>query len=71
MAWVGHRYLHFTCEVFHGIAVGGSFQVGNIALIDYFTAQSSGFRTDVDDVVGGADYLLVVFNDYNRIADLL
>ena len=40
-------------------------------MVDHFATQTAGFGTDVDDIVGGTDYLFVVFHHYYRIAQLL
>jgi len=46
-------------------------QIFHVALVYHLSAQSSGFRTDVDDVVGRADDFLVMFHYYHRVAQLL
>ena len=55
----------------HGGAgvVGGSFG-RNFALPHHFAAESTGFGTDVDEMVGGADDVFVVFDDDDGVAHI-
>ena len=55
----------------HGGAgvVGGSFG-RNFALPHHFAAESTGFGTDVDEVVGGADDVFVVFDHNDGVAHI-
>ena len=55
----------------HGGAgvVGGSFG-RNFALPHHFAAESTGFGTDVDEIVGGADDVFVVFDDDDGVAHI-
>ena len=45
--------------------------MGEIALIHNFAAFTSGFRTNVDEIVGRADNILVVLHHNHRVADFL
>ena len=54
-----------------GIACLAVENIRKWALIYNFAAQSAGIRTDVDDVVGLSDDVLVVLNHNNRIAQFL
>ena len=53
------------------MAVASRMEVFHIALVDDFTSQSSGIRTDVDDVVGCTDDFLVVLYHHHGITQLL
>ena len=67
----GYGYGFFAQEVTHGVALRTFLQVTHISLINDLSAQASGIGTNVDDVIGGPDDLLVVLNDYYRVAQLL
>lgn len=67
----GHFDALFSREVFCRVAVFGFREVGEVALIHHFAAEPPRLRSDVDDVVGGADYLLVVLHHDDRVAQLL
>ena len=43
-------------------------QAGQIARIDHAPALLAGAETDVDDVIGDADHVLVVLDDEHRVA---
>ena len=45
-------------------------QTGRRALENHVAAVLAGARTEVDDVVGGADRLLVVLDDDDRVAEI-
>ena len=61
----------FTQQIAHGMAVATRLEILHVTLVDDFTSQSSGIRTDVDDVVGCTDDFLVVLYHHHGITQLL
>jgi len=66
--WCNHL---FAQQIFHRVAVASWLQVAHVAFIDNLSAQASGLRTYVDDVVGRTDNLFVVLHHHHGIAQLL
>ena len=60
-------------QILHGVTLGVFLQRGLVDVLgipveDYLTAEPSCVGTDVDEMVGGAHDLLVVFHHDHRIA---
>ena len=50
------------------MTIAAFFQVFHIALINDFSSQAAGIRTDIDDVIGGTDYFFIVLYHHYRIS---
>jgi hypothetical protein len=55
-------------QIAPGLRIGGAFDVGDAAFGHQLTAALAGARADVDDVVGAADRVFVVFDHHQRVA---
>ena len=67
----GNLYFKFAGQILRRKALAVSLQLLMIALKNHFTAKPSGHRTNVDNLVGSADNVLVVFHNNHRVADAL
>ena len=63
--------MFFPREVLHGVATLGLCDFRGGSLIDDLASETPGVRSDVDDIVGGLHYLLVMFDDHDRVAERL
>src|SRR5690606_37668616 len=61
---------HAAGEVFAGKAIARVENIGRRALGDDMATVNAGARTDVEDMVGGQNGILVVLDDDNRIAEI-
>ena len=53
------------------MTIAAFFQVFHIALINDFSSQAAGIRTDIDDVIGGTDYFFIVLYHYHCVSEFL
>ena len=63
--------LFFMQQVANRVTLASRLQILHVALVDDFSSQTAGVRTDVDDVVGCTDDFLIMFHYYNGISQLL
>lgn len=59
-----------TAEIATGEAIFGFFDFGEAALGDDVTAANAGSGSKIDEEVGGAHGIFVVFDDDERIAEI-
>ncbi len=70
-AGFGNGYREFARKIAQGIAVGGFLETVDRSLIHDFSPETSGIGAYVDNMVGGAHYVLVMFHHHNRVAKAL
>ncbi len=66
----GNRYERLAGQVLAGLAVRVFHHLGGAALGNDLAAMDAGARAHVDQVIGGADGVFVMFDDDHRVADV-
>ena len=67
----GNGNLLFSQQITYRMTIAAFFQVFHIALINDFSSQAAGIRTDIDDVIGGTDYFFIVLYHYHCVSEFL
>ncbi len=67
----GELYLFLAKQVANGITIASFLQILHVALIHNLSAQSSGLRADVNNIISCPDYLFIVFHYHNGVTQLL
>ena len=65
-----HRDFHFACNILSSKRFTTFFHGFDIALENELAAESAGIRSDIDNLVGGADYFFVMFDNYYGVSDV-